>query len=175
MYEKNGEFILLSEPMPSKTFDSCYRLDRGVFKFNSKGIEVMGGEMVKVKDRILEFMGRANGNFKCDCCGVDNGRTIRIKNNKDYCLGCITKDEYYNLSKTEGEYVEKDANIVATKWKKKKKWKDNYNWKRDKSMGCTNELYKGERAFKMWSPVSGKYVYTVCRNGIIYELNMNNL
>ncbi len=92
VYEIKGDYLMISEPLPSiREFDKCYRLDWGVFQLNKEGLGVIVGEMNEVGNRIKVFIPKADGTFKCDCCGGDNNSTIKAYDTQDFCLGCSSK------------------------------------------------------------------------------------
>ncbi len=146
VYENKEGCLLISEPLPSiKDFDKCYRLDWGVFKLSEKGFESFGGKMEEVGWKIKHFIDKTTNNFKCDDCGVNNDRTIRAFDNKDFCLGCITKDRHWNKA-------------TAKDVKKKDDW---YKGKsNDKGNTFVTEQYINNKLVKVKSTID---------NGIIYQ------
>jgi len=94
LYDTIHGFYLISEPIfELKKFNKCYRLDKGIYKLNEKGFRKIAGKKPKdVTEKLLEHLFKETKAFACDEC-KSKAKTVRIKDNDDYCLVCLTGDK----------------------------------------------------------------------------------
>lgn len=90
LYQSKKNILLISEPLfELKKFDKCFRLDYGIFKLSEDGFVLIGGVMEDVTEKISKYLEMKSGTIKCDGCDAGSP-TIRVGDNKDYCLSCLT-------------------------------------------------------------------------------------